>query len=256
MRLACLVLLASTAISAAGQQVVPAVLLDQPVTGSLTPDDPTLGNASHYDYWTFRGEPGTRVRILLTSRQFDTYLSVGRLTADTFETTEFNDDFNPPETDSRLDATVPATGEFTIRVHSYAAGETGDYDLLVTRAPDAAEGGVRPIAPGTAAGAEFVEAEPYTRDSGEPAHFWQFDAVAGARYAITLYSAEVDTYLSVGYGDPDQFTAVEDNDDVDDSTDSRIIFTADRTGTVTIRASIYGTVLGPYRIAIQRLEAR
>lgn len=231
------------------------VVLDTSATGALTAEDPTLEDDSHYDMWVFQGEPGRRVRILLTSSAFDTYLSVGTMDADGFSTTGENDDYDPPGTDSRLDATVPADGMLHIRVNSFSGGETGTYQLSVTLAPNAAVGGVRTIAPATTSGAEFLDGETFTRNGNAPAHFWQFDAVAGERYAIVMYSLDVDCYLSIGQGVGDDFASAMDVDDVDGGTDSRIIYEPTESGPVVVRASTFGAETGRYQLAVQRLPA-
>lgn len=243
-------LLLSTATVA---QTVTPVQLDQPATGTLSEDDPTLGDASHFDLWVFRGEPGARVRILLTSDAFDTYLSIGTMNSDGFDVMDSNDDYDPPGTDSRLDVRIPADGMLHIRVNSYSAGESGTYTLAVSTAPHAPVGGVRPIAVATASGSEFMDGETETRSGGIPVHYWRFDAMAGERYAITMSSGDVDCFLSIGYGEGDSFSSIEDSDDVDDGTDSRIIFESEVSGPVVIRASTFGVETGAYRLAIQRL---
>ena len=240
--------------SSVAQTVAP-VQLDQPATGTLSDDDPTLGDESHFDLWVLQAEPGTRVRIQLTSNAFDTYLSVGTLDDNGFDVIESNDDYDPPGTDSRLDVRVPTDGMLHIRVNSFSAGESGTYTLVVSAAPNAPVGGVRPIAVATISGAEFMGGETQTRSGGMPVHFWRFDAAAGERYAIVMYSADVDCYLSIGHGEGDSFASIEDSDDVEGGTDSRIIFEPEVSGPVVIRASTFGVETGAYRIAIQRLPA-
>jgi len=226
------------------------ISVGQSVTGELTADDRTLGDESYFDMWVLSAEPGTPVRILLMSAAFDTWLSAG-LESDTgFVVLETNDDYEG--TNSRLDITVPGSGTLYLRVNSFSAGEAGAYQMTVSLAPGAPVGGVRAIAAGTTSGATFVEDEAYSHGAS-PAHFWRFDAEAGVRYAITMTSTDVDSYLSVGRGDPESFESLEENDDVDGGTDSRVIYAAEASGPVTIRASLYAAATGAYRIAIQRL---
>lgn len=233
----------------AAQNLQP-ISVGQSVTGALTTDDRTLGDKSYFDMWVLSAEPGTNVRILLTSGAFDTWLSAG-LESDTgFVVLGTNDDYEG--TNSRLDITVPDGGRLYLRVNSFSAGEAGAYQMAVSLAPGAPVGGISAIAAGTASGGTFIEDEAYRR--GElGAQFWRFDAVAGERYAITMTSTDVDSYLSVGHGDPDAFTSIKDSDDVDGSTDSRILYTAETSGPVTIRASMFAAATGAYRIAVQRL---
>lgn len=250
-----ILLLAALAAAPLAAQDPAEIRLDQPASGTLAADDPTLEDGSHYDLWVYRGTAGERVRIDLRSTAFDCYLSAGVLDEGAFTVRASNDDVEPGNTDARVDVTVPEGGVLHIRVNSFDAGETGAYTLALGAGPPAAAFTVQEIAPATVAGGEFAEGDA-TRDNGAPAHFWRFTAEPGARYAILLYSGEVDTFLEVGQGEGEAFAAVQTSDDVDNGTDSRILFDAAEGGTWIIRASTFGPgETGPYRLAIQRLDA-
>ena len=252
MRTIVLALLLATPLAA---QEPAQVTRDRPATGALTADDPVLEDGSHYDVWVYRGTAGERIRIDLTSAAFDCFLSAGTMSADGFEARTNNDDVEPGNTDSRVDATVPADGVLYIRVNSYGAGETGSYQLALSEGPPAAALTVQEIAPATVAGGTFAAEDP-TRANGAPVHYWRFAADSGARYAIALTSGDVDTFLELGQGEGEAFAAVETNDDVDGSTDSRILFDAAQGGSWIIRVSTFASgETGAYRLAIQRLAS-
>lgn len=96
------------------------------IRGSLGAGDRTLSSGEYVDNHTFTGRRGERVSVAVESSQFDTYLIVSGPNG--FR--EDNDD-GPDGANSRLDFTLPADGEYTVGVTSYAAGETGAYRLTV-----------------------------------------------------------------------------------------------------------------------------
>jgi hypothetical protein len=104
------------------------------VRGELEEGLPELDDGPFYQEWTFHGEEGERVRITLRSDDFDTYLYVGRLRDGRFRQVASNDDHGDG-TDSRVEVTLPATGEYRVRASSFGEGETGEYTLLLEGAP-------------------------------------------------------------------------------------------------------------------------
>ncbi|MCB9507716.1 MAG: pre-peptidase C-terminal domain-containing protein [Myxococcales bacterium] len=98
---------------------------DQPVSGRLTRRDATLDSGEFVDTYTFTGRAQQGVTISMESTQFDTYLMLrgpGDLTLD-------NDDGFSQGTNSRLEASLPVDGEYTILATSYQPGEDGRYTL-------------------------------------------------------------------------------------------------------------------------------
>ena len=100
----------------------------QTVRGSLSTSDPTLGDGSRYDLYTFAGQRGQTVTVTLRSAAFDAYLAVGRMDGGEFESAETDDD-GAGGTDARVTYTLPASGEYAIRANSLTEGETGDYTV-------------------------------------------------------------------------------------------------------------------------------
>jgi hypothetical protein len=125
------------------QQVVRA---GQPVQGRLAPGDPSLPDGSRYRMYRYGGRAGDRIVITLRSREFDTYLSWGRMTGGVLRV-EGSDDDSGGGTDSELRVTVGAAGEYAIRVGSYAPDEFGAYILVVQPAGRDGDGGLRPVTP-------------------------------------------------------------------------------------------------------------
>lgn len=104
---------------------VPAFETGIDMNGSLADGDQALPDGEYADRYTFQGRAGERIALTAESGQFDTYLFVrgpGGFSSD-------NDD-GPDGTNSRIDAVLPADGEYTVTVTSYGPGETGRYRFV------------------------------------------------------------------------------------------------------------------------------
>jgi hypothetical protein len=101
-------------------------------SGTLSSADEMLADSSFYDQVVYTGNPGDRLRITLTSPDFDAYLGWGRID-ETGLAAEVYDDDGAGGTDAQLEVTVDGTGLFGMLVNSYTAGQTGAYTLSVER---------------------------------------------------------------------------------------------------------------------------
>ncbi|QJB25985.1 PPC domain-containing protein [Limnospira fusiformis] len=103
------------------------ILLEE---GELRDGDPVLPtDGSLFHQHTFFGEAGKRVKILLESSEFDTYLA---LFNPQDELLEENDDIDETNTNSRIIITLPETGTYRVIVNSYDATGRGRYQLRVS----------------------------------------------------------------------------------------------------------------------------
>jgi hypothetical protein len=102
-------------------------------SGALTAQDPDLENGAYFQHWTYAGRAGETLRVRMRSDEFDTYLWLGRIAGGTFEELAYNDDAQDDGTNSYLEFTLPATGEYVIRATSYGPQSTGAYTLRVDR---------------------------------------------------------------------------------------------------------------------------
>ncbi|HEY1225024.1 MAG TPA: pre-peptidase C-terminal domain-containing protein [Brevundimonas sp.] len=93
--------------------------------GDLSTSDERLDNGKYADAYTFSGRRGERVTLTLESSAFDAYLML--IPPDGAGELLENDDGTDGSTNSRIDLTLPADGDYTIGVTSYNAGETGAY---------------------------------------------------------------------------------------------------------------------------------
>jgi hypothetical protein len=101
----------------------------QSVSGTLARTDQMLGDSSFFDTYTYQGRQGERVRIAMTSGDFDTYLSIGQVTDGRYSEVEKNDDADG--TNSVIDVVLPRTGTYQIRANSYLKHQTGGYTLNI-----------------------------------------------------------------------------------------------------------------------------
>lgn len=106
------------------------LVLGSTVRGSLSEDDPVDEYGSFYDAYRFQAAEGERVRITLTSNEFDTFIYLGQMVDGVF-VGDLQDDDGLSDLNSRLDFTADGRGEYVLRVRSYGPGETGEYVLSV-----------------------------------------------------------------------------------------------------------------------------
>lgn len=106
------------------------VVVGSTVRGELSADDPQDEYGSHYDAFRFTAEEGERIRITLTSNDFDPFLYLGRMNGGVFSG-EWSDDDGLSGLNSLLEFTAPTAGEYVVRVRSFGPGSTGQYVLTV-----------------------------------------------------------------------------------------------------------------------------
>ena len=97
-------------------------------TGTLEPGDYELDTGAYSDFWTVQAQEGETLIVDLTSPNFDALLML----IDT-QNTELvaEDDDSGEETAARIRLDLTEDSEYLIVASSYAAGETGDYELRV-----------------------------------------------------------------------------------------------------------------------------
>jgi hypothetical protein len=99
--------------------------------GVLDEDDAVLeADNSYYDLWSYQGREGEALKIQMMSDDFDTYVAIGRMVNGAWEEVASMDD-GGEGTNTLLEVTLPATGEYVIRANSFGGEETGGYTLLV-----------------------------------------------------------------------------------------------------------------------------
>jgi hypothetical protein len=104
----------------------------QTVNGELATSDPQMDDDSHFDLWKFTGRQGEKIVVTMRSGAFDTYLALGRMEQGEFSQIESNDD-GGGGTDSKIEFTLEADGEYVIRANSLFEKGLGAYSLHLAR---------------------------------------------------------------------------------------------------------------------------
>ena len=118
--------IASLAVLSNGRAAIADTLIKE--TGVLSINDARLEDGSLYDAYTFSGDRGQQVTVILESREFDPYLI---LVAPNGERINENDDISRRNLNARLVVVLPAAGTYTVYANSYDVGKSGRYDITV-----------------------------------------------------------------------------------------------------------------------------
>ena len=195
--------------------------------GFLTVGEPQVGFLDTVGRWSFAAEAGQAVRITAESDMFDTVLELRSPTGDVLAV---NDDC--VLLNSCIDATIPATGLYEVRVTAYQDGNGGTYAVEVQQA----------------------SATPLTLNTATPGRLgeggvglWSFAAEAGQSIHLTAESEAFDTVLELR--SPASNVLAENDDCWSVSTDSCIDATIPATGFYEVRVTAYYGGTGAYEVA-------
>jgi hypothetical protein len=231
-----IILLASAALAASTAMAQPRLMIGQVQNGTLGPDSEKLEDGSSYDLYRYESPGGETIVILMESADFDTFLSLGRIEYGAF-TQLASDDDGGGGTNARIEHTIVAAGTYLIRANSWMSDETGSYSILVNRAePSPAIVERTPIRVGQSVAGRFTTDTPTLEDGS---HFAEFTLAGseGQTVEIQLTSDDFDAYLWVGILVDGLFESIEVNDDGEDGTNARILFTFPDNQTYVIRAN-------------------
>lgn len=104
----------------------------QTVAGELTASDATIEDDTHADLYKFNGKRGEKLVITMKAAAFDAYLSFGQMNGEEFSMMDSNDD-GGGGTDSKIEVTLSADGEYIIRANAVLASGLGKYTLNLAR---------------------------------------------------------------------------------------------------------------------------
>jgi hypothetical protein len=222
---------------------------DEVFMGTLADGDAQLTGGEYYDVHELHGRAGDRIEISLTSTDFDPYviLSGHGLTLE-------NDDSGDGSLNSALSATLPADGVYSVLVTSYAAGETGAWELRIT--PSAGIGGATSADAGALTPGETRTGRLELGDGsdafGRFFDVYRYESPGGERLVVDLESDAFDTVLTLR--SPSGIE--ESNDDRGDGTlHSRVSIPSAAAGTWTITATSYSAGAGgEYRLTLRAGE--
>ena len=107
----------------------------QTVSGTLREGDPELDDGRWHDLYSYTGRAGERIRIAMSSDEFDTVLILGRVVDGEFRELESNDDAEDGDsTDSSIVIELPEDGRYVIQATSFQGRTEGAYRLTVSAA--------------------------------------------------------------------------------------------------------------------------
>lgn len=231
------------------------IAVGQTVEGELSDDDgEDDDNGARYDSWILSAQAGQRVALTLASDDFDALMIVGRTVDGVFEELSRNDDGLPAgsdEDETHLDSYLvfspPEAGDYEIRATAFASEERGAYTLTAAEGPPPPE--THPLVideaiEGELAATDAVDVEGYRHDA------YRIRLEAGQRVAIEMRSDDFDAYLELGRDDGAGFEVLnQDDDGLGQDTDSRLVFTSEKTGDYIVHArSFSATGEGDYTL--------
>ncbi len=218
-------------------------------SGALATGDQTLRDGEYADGYTFEGQPGQHVRLDVGATEFDTYLILNGPGGFHQE----NDDVEGAAGHSIIEAELTEAGTYTVIVTSYAAGETGRYELRMelgaARPTGDEQRDVRAITLGQTVTGELAEGDGKLEQE-EYRDIYVFNGTAGENITIELTSEVFDTYVGLVLPSGE---AIE-NDDFEGSTSrSRVDLTLRESGRYRIVATSYAAgETGTYRLSLTR----
>ncbi|MEM8696376.1 MAG: caspase family protein [Pseudomonadota bacterium] len=230
--------------------------IGQTRNGSLSSDEDSSIAGRYTDRYVFTGTRGQRVD-LRASGDFDTMLALAG--PDNFSVRNDDDTTaGEPTLNSRLLATLPADGRYTISVTSYGRGTTGDYALAtgINRSDiadtETVTANAAPLAFGRTLTSELGK-EDDTLNSGEYLERYSFTGRRGQPVTIDLSSDDFDTYLILRAPSGEQ----QDIDDTGESLNSRFERVLEEDGVYTIIATSYAPgATGSFRLALSEGTTR
>jgi hypothetical protein len=211
-----------------------AIEIGATVQGELTSTDGKSESGRAADAYRFQGREGQRVRIEMSSSNFDTYL---QLFDDNRVSLAEDDDGGSEGTDSRLTFTLPRTGAYIIEARAFSE-DTGAYSLTLSA--------IEPEQPPTTLSfGETLQGEIAEGDSvdGEDRGFdaYALTGQAGQRIQAIMRSGDFDTFLQIGRPGTEFEALASDDDGLGEGTDSRLSYTLPEDGDYLLRALPLGT---------------
>jgi hypothetical protein len=220
--------------------------LGQPTSGRLEAGDAQLDNGEWFDAYEVQLRAGQHVAVDMSSNGLDTYLGLRSPSGEVSS----NDDWEGSRTRSRIEWVVEETGTWVVLATTYAAGEAGDYTLLVE-----AGGGGNDTGP-TSGGPERWSGTLGEGDAVISSGEWMdpilVDGRAGERWIIDLRSSSFDPFLVLRTPQEEQLI----NDDFEGANDRSLIdYTLPVDGQYIIGVTTYRAGMsGSYDLSLRRVS--
>jgi hypothetical protein len=237
--------------SVASTEAVPRPLeIGEVHTAALSPESAVdAGQGYAFDVWTFQASAGQLLQVSMTSREFDTYLEVGRAQGGTFSEAASNDDRGDGTLNSMLRFTADEAGEYTIRARSFAEEQFGEYELLVQPAatPVAAR-----IPLERNQNAWVLQGDLDSESGGDHADF-EFQPTRGRRYSVRVMSDEFSPIVDVGLLDGARLSAVNFYGPESERQANAAEFSADARGRYILRVNAPALTGGRFDLIVTEL---
>jgi hypothetical protein len=222
------------------------------IQGEIADADPRDDDNRGFDAFRISGTEGNRIQVVMRSGDFDTFVQIGSPEGDFFALAS-DDDGLGEGTDSRLNFTLPSTGDFILRASPLYADADGLYSLeLIDRGPQPTPGSI--LIGATARGT--LSEDGGIAEDGAFYDAYRITVKAGDKLRLTMVSNEFDAYLDIGREDEDGvFTSVASDDDSLSDTHAKVDWAVEEEGEYVIRARSFGSgQSGGYALTVEPRE--
>lgn len=245
----------------------PEIKAGEKVRGTLTRGDEKIDDGSYADAYRFTARRGQKVLITLDSKDFDAFLHLGRENNGRWEELDTDDD-GGGETDSRIEFSLPADGEYVIRANTLQEGETGDYTLRLeftgTAGDDRADRNrddnrrrdvrVRrdKIEPNQTIRGELNDRDELNFDTTY-VDTYVYEGKRGDELTVFMMSPDFGSYVLVGKAvrNPEEFSSIETKGATRGS-EAELHVTLPEDGRYWIRANSFEHTTGSYTLTLKR----
>jgi len=226
----------------------------QTVTGTLAESDAKMTERGRFHVYTFTARRGQTLIATMRSKDFDTYLTLGRVLSGVTDAMKTDDD-RAGGTDSRIRFSVPEDGAYLLVAQSLSEDGKGAYTLQLENAPAATTAAARPIRVGQNLSGRLAETD-VVDDDDTYYDTYTISGQQGQRLQIEMAADSFDTFVNFGKMDGESFTSLRTDDDGGGGTNSRLRITLPETGNYVIRANSVGAgATGAYTLVVTEREA-
>lgn len=199
-----------------------------------------------YDAYSFSGQAGTRVQVVMRSGDFDTYLQLFK--AGGSEALASDDDGLGEGTDSRLNFILPDTGEYVVRASPLGSSGEGLYSIELTdRGPQPEPGSI--LVGATARGT--LSDNDGLSESGAYFDGYRVNVEAGDKLIVTMVSNDFDAFVEIGRDADGTWESIVSDDDGLADTHAKLEWTVEEAGAYVIRARSYASgSTGAYALTV------
>ncbi|WP_296165914.1 PPC domain-containing protein [uncultured Brevundimonas sp.] len=220
------------------------------VQGEIGETDNEDGDGRHFEAYSFTATEGQRIRAIMRSGDFDTYLQIGNAEGD-FSMLASDDDGLGEGTDSRLDFAIPEDGTYVVRASPLGSEGEGLYSLeLIDRGPQPKPGS---LLVGSTARGTLTETDATAADNS----FYDAYRVTlkeDEELVLTMVSNEFDSVVFIGRDQEDgEFEVLGSDDDSLSDTHAKLEWKAPADGTYEIRAGSFAQgQTGSYALTVEK----